>query len=190
MNENEEYVIEESKDVALVVLNQTWQVPGKINIIYYQTSDSKVDFLYAIGKASGFGPSSYSMIQEHEEIPVITITDRPSDVSTLKHKENGKQSGSAFDRAGEPQSQPQRKGKLNAAGQQSQQHNILQCTPDIDGFAGKELNVILDADVFRRSEPVPFREAVRKRHDDRRNKNTDKKNQRRKKEQKDIQLVA
>lgn len=87
MNENEEYVIEESKDVALVVLNQTWQVPGKINIIYYQTSDSKVDFLYAIGKASGFGPSNYSMIQEHEEIPVITITDRPSDVSTLKHKE-------------------------------------------------------------------------------------------------------
>lgn len=87
MNENEEYIIEESKDIALVVLNQTWQVPGKINIIYYQTSDSGVDFLYAIGKASGFGPSYYSMIQEHEETPVITITDSPSDVSTLTHKE-------------------------------------------------------------------------------------------------------
>lgn len=86
MNDNE-YVIEESKDVALVVLNQTWQVPGKINIIYYQKNGGGVDFLYAIGKASGFGPSYYSMIQEHEETPVITITDSPSDVSTLKHKE-------------------------------------------------------------------------------------------------------
>ena len=84
---NNEYVIEESKDVALVVLNQTWQVPGKINIVYYHSGSGGVDFLYAIGKASGFGPSYYSMIQEHEETPVITITDSPEDVSTLIHRE-------------------------------------------------------------------------------------------------------
>ena len=65
MNENE-YIIENSKDVALVVLNQTWQVPGKINIVYYEKSDGGVDFLYAIGKGSGFGPLYYSIIQEHE----------------------------------------------------------------------------------------------------------------------------
>lgn len=82
-----EYVIEESKDVALVVLNQTRQVPGKINIIYYRNEDNKVDFLYAIGKASGTGPLYYSMVQEHEETLVVTITNQPSDVSDLVHEE-------------------------------------------------------------------------------------------------------
>lgn len=78
---NSTYIVEESKDVALVQLNKTWQYPGLTNIIYYYNDDSDVDFLYSIGKSSGFGPGHYSMIQAHEETVVIRIS--LTDVSGL-----------------------------------------------------------------------------------------------------------
>ena len=84
---NDEYIIEENKNVALVKLNQTWQVPDKINIIKYYKEGGGIDFILAIGKGSGFGPDYYSIVQEHEETLVISVSNRPSDVSTLSHSE-------------------------------------------------------------------------------------------------------
>ena len=75
--------IEKNKEVALVKLNKTWQVPEQINIIKYYTESGGIDFLFAIGKASGFGPEFYSMVQAHEETLVLNISNRLSDVSTL-----------------------------------------------------------------------------------------------------------
>lgn len=84
---NEEIIT--NKRSALVVLNETLQEPGKETLIYYYDQDGNVDFLYAIGKGIGIGPDFYSMIQEHEEIPVIMIRQHPLDVSRFVHGESG-----------------------------------------------------------------------------------------------------
>lgn len=77
------YTIEENKNVALVQLNKTWQIPDQVNIIYYYNENREIDFLLSIGKGSGFGPEYYSIVQAHEETLVIKISTDPSDVSQL-----------------------------------------------------------------------------------------------------------
>ena len=84
---NENYIIRESKDVALAALNQEQQYPDKVNIIYYYTDEGNIDFLYAIGVSEGTGPQNYSIIQSKEEELVTAISDQPSDVTTLIHGE-------------------------------------------------------------------------------------------------------
>lgn len=82
-----EYTIELNKEVALVKLNSIWQYPDKTTIVYYYTDQGGIDFLLAIGKASGFGPEFYSIVQSHEETLVLSIGKKLSDVATLIHDE-------------------------------------------------------------------------------------------------------
>lgn len=78
--------IELNKEVALVKLNQTSQVPDQLNIIRYYTETGGIDFLLAIGKDYGVGPEYYSIVQSHEETLVLSIGSL-LDVSTLIHDE-------------------------------------------------------------------------------------------------------
>ena len=86
-NEYSDYVIEETKEIALIKLNRIWQTPNKISIIRYYNEEHEVDFLFAIGKASGFGPDYYSIVQSHEETLVISVGTDLYDVATLSHFE-------------------------------------------------------------------------------------------------------
>ena len=106
-----------------------------------------------------------------------------------RHKVDGQQCGSPLDRAGKAQGQPQCEGQLNAAGEQGQQEGILQGSVDVDGFAGKKLHIVFEADKFRGRKPVPLGETVRKGHDDRGDQHSDKQEQCRQQEQKNIYLV-